>query len=255
MRRRAVTERILLQVENLSKRFGGVEAVADVELSRASAARSIRCIGPNGAGKTTHLQHDQQRRAPERRHGASSRAATSPAPRRTASRRSGIGRTFQNLAVFKHATVVAEPADRPPLPHAHQRLRRRLVLRPRPARGDRAAAQGRGDHRLPRDRGHPRHARGRPVLRPAEARRTRPRAGHRAQAAAARRDGLRHEHGGDRGHRALRARHPRRTRHHRADDRARHGHRDGHLRPHLRAELRPQDRRRHPGRDLGATRP
>ena len=38
--------------------------------------------------------------------------------------------------------------------------------------------------------------------------------------------------------------HPRRVRHRRAPDRARHGRGHGHLRPHRRARLRPQDRRR-----------
>lgn len=43
---------ILLRVENLGKRFGGVQAVHDVSFEvRAGQIKSI--IGPNGAGKTT----------------------------------------------------------------------------------------------------------------------------------------------------------------------------------------------------------
>jgi ABC-type uncharacterized transport system ATPase subunit len=42
----------LLEVENLTKRFGGLTAVADVDL--AVEAGEIHClIGPNGAGKST----------------------------------------------------------------------------------------------------------------------------------------------------------------------------------------------------------
>ena len=42
----------LLSVENLSKRFGGLQAVADVSLS-VTPGEICSVIGPNGAGKTT----------------------------------------------------------------------------------------------------------------------------------------------------------------------------------------------------------
>ena len=42
----------LLTVENLSKRFGGLQAVADVSLS-VTSGEICSVIGPNGAGKTT----------------------------------------------------------------------------------------------------------------------------------------------------------------------------------------------------------
>ena len=45
---------VLLQVENLSVRYGKVEAVHDVSLS-AGEGRIATVIGPNGAGKTTLL--------------------------------------------------------------------------------------------------------------------------------------------------------------------------------------------------------
>jgi branched-chain amino acid transport system ATP-binding protein len=42
----------LLSAENLSKRFGGLHAVADVSLS-VVPGEICSVIGPNGAGKTT----------------------------------------------------------------------------------------------------------------------------------------------------------------------------------------------------------
>ncbi|MGZ5266780.1 MAG: ATP-binding cassette domain-containing protein, partial [Caldimonas sp.] len=43
-----------LRVENLSRRFGGVEAIAELTFQvRSGTVHSI--IGPNGAGKTTLL--------------------------------------------------------------------------------------------------------------------------------------------------------------------------------------------------------
>ena len=44
--------RALLSVENVSKSFGGLRAVADVSLT-VMAGEICSVIGPNGAGKTT----------------------------------------------------------------------------------------------------------------------------------------------------------------------------------------------------------
>jgi branched-chain amino acid transport system ATP-binding protein len=94
----------LLEIEGVSKRFGGLAAVDDVSL-KVERGRIYSLIGPNGAGKTTLFNlisaifrpsagkilfegHDLTRM---------------PTHRLAAL---GVARTFQNLAVFKHETVV-----------------------------------------------------------------------------------------------------------------------------------------------------
>ncbi len=90
---------VLLSVEHISLRFGGVKAITDVSFDiRKGEVRAI--IGPNGAGKTSMLNcingfyHPQEgqitykgvRRARVKPHQAAS---------------DGIARTFQNVALFK----------------------------------------------------------------------------------------------------------------------------------------------------------
>ena len=93
----------LLNVENLSKRFGGLQAVTDVSLDVA-AGEICSVIGPNGAGKTT-LFNCLSRLYPcqsgEIRFAGQSLGAL-PRHRMAAI---GIGRTFQNLALFRSLTV------------------------------------------------------------------------------------------------------------------------------------------------------
>jgi branched-chain amino acid transport system ATP-binding protein len=97
-------EQAILVVEHLGKSFGGVRAVDDVSFAvRKGEVYTI--IGPNGAGKTTIFNlvsllfpatsgrilwqgEDLSRLAPDR----------------VAQR--GIGRTFQNIELFEHATVL-----------------------------------------------------------------------------------------------------------------------------------------------------
>jgi branched-chain amino acid transport system ATP-binding protein len=94
----------LLAVENLSKRFGGLQAVADVSLA-VTTGEICSVIGPNGAGKTTLFNMISGVLRPSGGRivfDCTDMAAVSPS--RFAAK--GIGRTFQNLALFKHGTVV-----------------------------------------------------------------------------------------------------------------------------------------------------
>jgi branched-chain amino acid transport system ATP-binding protein len=94
----------ILDVRGVSKSFGGLRAVNDV--SFAVAPGSITSvIGPNGAGKTTLFNLISAVFRPDagsiRFEGRDlTRARTHELARL------GIGRTFQNLAVFRHETVV-----------------------------------------------------------------------------------------------------------------------------------------------------
>jgi branched-chain amino acid transport system ATP-binding protein len=94
----------LLAVENLSKRFGGLQAVADVSLA-VSQGEICSVIGPNGAGKTTLFNMISGVLRPSGgRIVFDGTDMASVSPSRFAAK--GIGRTFQNLALFKHGTVV-----------------------------------------------------------------------------------------------------------------------------------------------------
>jgi len=94
----------LLAIENLSKRFGGLHAVADVSL-RVSPGEICSVIGPNGAGKTTLFNMISGVLRPSGgRVSFDGIDLASISPWKFAA--VGIGRTFQNLALFKHGTVV-----------------------------------------------------------------------------------------------------------------------------------------------------
>jgi branched-chain amino acid transport system ATP-binding protein len=94
----------LLQVEALSKNFRGLAAVSDVSLS-VNRGEIASIIGPNGAGKTTLFNLLSGVFRPTtgimKFNGID---LCSVAPARFAA--AGIGRTFQNLALFKHGTVI-----------------------------------------------------------------------------------------------------------------------------------------------------
>jgi branched-chain amino acid transport system ATP-binding protein len=94
----------LFEARNLHLRFGGVQALTDVGLEiRKGELFSI--IGPNGAGKTSLVNCISGRYRPTAgRIFFKGRDITSMTPNRRAVL--GIGRTFQNLALFGHMTVL-----------------------------------------------------------------------------------------------------------------------------------------------------
>jgi branched-chain amino acid transport system ATP-binding protein len=97
-------ERPLLEIEGVSLRFGGVKALTDVGVSVAPG-ELFSIIGPNGAGKTSLLNCISGRYTPTvGRVRFAGRNITRVPPNRRAA--IGIGRTFQNLALFGHMTVL-----------------------------------------------------------------------------------------------------------------------------------------------------
>jgi branched-chain amino acid transport system ATP-binding protein len=95
---------VLLAVDNVSLRFGGVKALNEVSFDiRKGEIRAI--IGPNGAGKTSMLNcingfyHPSQGRITFK-----GRMREKMRPYEAA--RGGIARTFQNVALFKGMTTL-----------------------------------------------------------------------------------------------------------------------------------------------------
>jgi branched-chain amino acid transport system permease protein len=98
----------LLDVIAVSKRFGGVTAVAEVNL-KVYAGEIVSLIGPNGAGKTTLLNVVTGVNPPTS--GAASfdgRAITGLRPNRITTL--GIARTFQNIRLFGALSVLENVA-------------------------------------------------------------------------------------------------------------------------------------------------
>ena len=95
---------MLLRVEKLEKRYGGVHAVAGVDFQVAAGER-VALIGPNGAGKTTCFNMiGGQIRPDAGRVRLEDRDITGIGPRRLF--HSGVGRTFQITATFASMSVV-----------------------------------------------------------------------------------------------------------------------------------------------------
>jgi len=93
----------VLAVRNLSKSFGGVQAVRGVSFSVASG-ELLALIGPNGAGKTTCFNLVNGQLAPDAGEiEFEGRSLKGLAPREIW--RLGVGRTFQITATFGSMTV------------------------------------------------------------------------------------------------------------------------------------------------------
>ncbi len=94
----------LLEVEDLTKRFGGLEALADVSFSVAEG-EIVGIIGPNGAGKTTLFNAVTGFFKPDRgRVCLRGQDITGQAPHRIC--RQGLARTFQLSKPFPRLTVL-----------------------------------------------------------------------------------------------------------------------------------------------------
>jgi len=93
-----------LEIRDVSKAFGGVQAVTKVSLDIAQG-QVFSVIGPNGAGKTTILNMISGFYHPDTgRIVLDGTAVTAFSPSRIAAR--GVARTFQNIALFKGMTVL-----------------------------------------------------------------------------------------------------------------------------------------------------
>lgn len=98
------TDPVLLNVEGLEKRFGGIVALSDYHVN-IREGELVGLIGPNGAGKTTVFNLLSGVVRPTRgRIVFDNRDITRLRPDRKAFR--GIARTFQNIRLFNELSVM-----------------------------------------------------------------------------------------------------------------------------------------------------
>lgn len=130
-------EPAVLQIENVSKRFGGLQALSDVGMS-IERGQIVGLIGPNGAGKTTFFNVITGLYQPDSGSFRLAGKIYSPsAPHEVA--RAGIARTFQNIRLFGDMTALENV-----MVGRHVRTRQGLlgaVLRHRAARVEEAAIE------------------------------------------------------------------------------------------------------------------
>ncbi|RWX66685.1 ABC transporter ATP-binding protein [Mesorhizobium sp. M2A.F.Ca.ET.039.01.1.1] len=99
----------LLALEGIGLSFGGVVALADVDLSvRSGEIRAI--IGPNGAGKSSLINVISGVYRPDRGHVRLDGARYAQVPTHRLAHL-GVARTFQNLALFKGLSVLDNVAS------------------------------------------------------------------------------------------------------------------------------------------------
>src|SRR6267142_4610799 len=94
----------LLEVDNVSRRFGGIVALDAVSFT-AEAGEIVGLIGPNGAGKTTAFNVITRLYTPDEgdiRFDGETLLETPP----NAVIQRGIARTFQNVELFRGMTVL-----------------------------------------------------------------------------------------------------------------------------------------------------
>lgn len=95
---------MLLEVQNISKSFGGVKAIRDFSLT-ADKGDIVGIIGPNGAGKTTAFNViSGVYRADQGKVFLDGKDITNMEQHQIT--REGISRTFQNIRLFKGLNVM-----------------------------------------------------------------------------------------------------------------------------------------------------
>jgi len=96
---------MLLETKGLGKRFGGLQALSDLNFQVAGPEEVVGIIGPNGAGKTTlfNLVTGIYKPTVGSIH-FQGKDITGSAPDQTA--RLGISRTFQNIRLFNRLTAL-----------------------------------------------------------------------------------------------------------------------------------------------------
>jgi branched-chain amino acid transport system ATP-binding protein len=105
----ALSQNAVLEVTNLTKRFGGLLALSEVNL-RVNYGEIVALIGPNGAGKTTLFNCITGIYRPD----GGEMTLISPARRRHSLKNkkpfeitmSGMSRTFQNIRLFPSMTAL-----------------------------------------------------------------------------------------------------------------------------------------------------
>src|SRR5919202_1857872 len=98
------TTAALLEVENITVRFGGVTALNDASL-RVNAGEIVGLIGPNGAGKTTFFNCVTGVLKPDTGRVTFDGVEVGALPPHRRSRL-GMARTFQNLQLFSRLTAL-----------------------------------------------------------------------------------------------------------------------------------------------------
>ena len=100
----STTNSVLLNVEGLQKRFGGISALSDYSV-KIRRGELVGLIGPNGAGKTTVFNLLSGVLKPTGGHiYFNNRDITRLRPDQNAAL--GIARTFQNIRLFKELSVL-----------------------------------------------------------------------------------------------------------------------------------------------------
>ncbi|HEX7646969.1 MAG TPA: ABC transporter ATP-binding protein [Noviherbaspirillum sp.] len=99
-----MSEEIILKIQGVNKRFGGLQALSDVSI-KINRGQIYGLIGPNGAGKTTFFNVITGLYQPDTGSFELAGKPYSPsAPHEVA--KAGIARTFQNIRLFGEMSAV-----------------------------------------------------------------------------------------------------------------------------------------------------